>query len=56
MREEAPIKLFMLVAVDATIMPRRSNPAPMSATQRRPRRLDSEPTNGRTAASASKFA
>jgi len=46
------MRLFMLVAVDATIMPITSSPAPMSATQRRPRRSDNEPTNGHMAASA----
>ena len=37
------MKLFTLIAVDATIILRIRNPAPMSATQRRPRRSESEP-------------
>ncbi len=50
------MKMFMVCAVLETIIPRIRNAAPINATYRRPIRSDREPTNGQTAANASKLA
>lgn len=38
------MKIFMVCAVEQTIMPNRTNDAPIKATYRRPRRSESDPT------------
>jgi len=48
--------MFMVCAVLETMIPRIRNPAPINATYRRPIRSDKDPTNGQTAANASKLA
>jgi len=50
------MKMFMVCAVLETIIPRIRNPAPINATYRRPIKSDKDPTNGLTAANASKLA
>lgn len=49
------MKMFMVFAVEATIIPRMTRHAPSIATYRRPIRSDMEPTNGHTAARASRL-
>ena len=53
---DIPMKVFIVCAVEQTIMPRTMKLAPPIATYRRPNKSDSAPTNGQTAAKASKFA
>ncbi len=48
--------MFMLWAVDATIVPTIIKLAPKIATLRRPIKSDIEPTKGQTAANARRFA
>ena len=50
------MKLFIVCAVEATIIPRTKKVAPIKATYRRPIRSDSDPTNGQTDARARRFA
>lgn len=50
------MKMFMVCAVLETIIPRIKNTAPVNATYRRPIRSDNDPTNGQTAAKASRLA
>ncbi len=50
------MKIFMVWAVEQTIMPITMNAAPMMATYRRPIKSDREPTNGHTAARARRLA
>ena len=47
---------FIAFAVEHTIMPIIMSIDPMMDTQRLPKRSDSAPTNGQTAARASRFA
>lgn len=51
-----PMKMFIVFAVEQTIMPRTMNAAPVRATYLRPIKSDNAPTNGHTAARARRFA
>lgn len=50
------MKMFIECAVEQTIIPRTINPAPNIAIYRLPKRSDKAPTNGHTAAKASRLA
>lgn len=50
------MKMFMVCAVEQTIIPKMRKQAPIMATQRRPTMSEIDPTNGQTAARDSRFA
>lgn len=50
------MKVFIILAVDDTIMPRMTSREPKRATYLRPRRSERDPTKGHTPARASRFA
>lgn len=56
MNVDVQMKMFIVWAVEQTIMPMTMKVAPMRATYRRPIKSEREPTNGQTAASARRLA